>query len=304
MNTKRQTLFVMFGAVIVTLACSLVSGVPTQPSTAQPQGDSVDEVATAVAGTMQALTAVPLENAPTQAVVPTQPSGIPVSFGYASFVIPNGLASGATPEAVPASTEEDGGPWGVAPAHLKFTLVGYPLQNKFHEPGIYVYPAYEYATVHPGAADQIKITANILAGGPLQKETLPVIPFFNAGPLMAANMQIIKFQNGTGVRALTQYAQYSGPINNHELFYHFEGLTGDNKYYIIAILPITAPVLAENEQPDAPLPADGVPFPGEMADQTYYSAVAGKLNALAPEAFTPALNMLDLLMESLLVTNT
>jgi len=306
MNTKKQTLFVMFGVVIVALACSLVSGIPTQAPTPQPQpqGDKVDEVATAVAGTMQALTAAPVESIPTQAEIPTQPTGIPVSFGNVSFVIPNGLATGAIPEAVPASTEEEGGPWGVAPAHIKFTLAGYQLQNKFHEPGIYVYPAYEYAAIHPGAADQIKITASLLQGGPLTKETLPIIPFFNAGPLFAANMQIIKFQDGMGVRALTQYAQYSGPINNYDLFYHFEGLTSDNKYYIIAILPITAPFLAADSDPAAVVPADGVPFPGEFEPgEAYYFSVTEKLNSLSPEAFTPALNMLDLLMESILVTN-
>ena len=306
MNTKKQTLFMMFGVMIVTLACSLVSGGPVPTQTPQPQSDQVDEVATAVAATMQALTVAPVENVPTQAEAPTQQtSGIPVSFGNVSFIIPEGLANGATPEAVPASTEEQGGPWGVAPAHVKFTLTGYRLQNKFHEPGIYIYPAPEYAAVHPGAADQIKITANILAGGPLQKETLPIIPFFNAGPLFAANMQMIKFQNGLGVRALTQYAQYSAPINNHELFYHFEGLTADNQYYIIAILPITAPVLAETSQLDAVIPADGVPFPGDMEpNETYYFSVTEKLNSLSPDAFMPALNMLDLLMESILVTNT
>ncbi|MEO8354588.1 MAG: hypothetical protein ABI621_01610 [Chloroflexota bacterium] len=42
-------------------------------------------------------------------------------------------------------------------------------------------------------------------------------------------MQVINFQNGRGIRFLTQYAQYPAPINNHELFYHFQGLTNDGK---------------------------------------------------------------------------
>jgi len=306
MNMKKQTLYWIFGAVVVTLACALGTGIPTTSTTQPPP--QVDEVGTAVAATMQALTPASSETAATQppTEAPTQLSGIPVSFEYASFVIPNGLASGATPELVPAVGEDGGAPWEVAPAHLKFTLTGYPLQNKVHTPTIFMYPVEEYSVVNPGAADQIKRTALITLGSPLERDTLPGIPFFNAGPLFAANMQLMKFQNGMGVRALTQYAQYSAPINNRELFYLFEGLTGyyNNNYYIIAILPITAPVLQEDETPQALLPAEGVPFPADgFADESYYFSVTEKLNSLPTDSYTPALNTLDSLIESILVTN-
>src|SRR5512147_1772543 len=149
MNMKKQTLHAIFGVIIVTLACTLETGTPAAPTQAQD-----DQVSTVVAATIQALVSqtpgaapgevLPSEAAPTQAQV--QASGIPVSLEYASFVIPTGLATGATPESVPAVGEENGGPWEVAPAHLKFTLTGYPLQNKFHTPIIYVFPADQYAT--------------------------------------------------------------------------------------------------------------------------------------------------------------
>ena len=100
------------------------------------------------------------------------------------------------------------------------------------------------------------------------------------------------------------FAQYSAPINNRELFYHFEGLTSDNKYYVIAILPITAPFLQEDEKPEATVPEGGVPFPANAEpSQTYYISVTEKLNSLAPDAYTPSLNTLDTLIESILVTN-
>ncbi|HEX2995307.1 MAG TPA: hypothetical protein VHP14_10800 [Anaerolineales bacterium] len=300
---KKQTLYIIFGVVAVTLACTLGTGTPAAPT----QGQD-DQVSTVVAATIQALVSqtpgevLPGEATPTQA--PIQTSGIPVSLEYASFVIPTGLATSATPESVPAVGEENGGPWDVAPAHLKFTLIGYPLQNKFHTPVIYVFPADQYAAVNPGAADQIKRTAVAVEGGPLQRETFPTIPFFNAGPLFDAGMQHMKFQSGVGVRELTQYAQYSAPVNNRELFYHFEGLSINDKYYIIAILPVTAPVLQEDENPQTQIPTGGVPFPADgMADQSYYNSITEKLNALPPDSYTPSLNALDLLVESILVTN-
>ena len=81
---------------------------------------------------------------------------------------------------------------------------------------------------------------NILGapGAPIAVAQLPTVPFFNAQQAFASNIQILSFQNGRGVRFLTEYAQYPVSANNQDLFYHFQGLTSDGAYYIIAILPI------------------------------------------------------------------
>jgi hypothetical protein len=298
MNMKKQTLYGI-GVAIITLGCTFGGwvgmGTPTTPT-------QVDQLGTMVAATMQALTAAPSTLVSTEA--PVEGSEIPVSFEYASFIVPNGLAAGAEPEVVPAVGEDSGSPWEAAPAHLRFMLTGYQLQDKFHEPEIFIYPADEFAQANSNAAEQIDRVRRILTGLPPMPETLPHVPFFNAGPLIAANIKIIPFQNGSGVRALTQYAQYSAPINNREIFYHFQGLTSDNKYYVIAILPITAPMLPEDEKADATVPEGGVPIPTDMGpSDTYYVSVIEKLNSLAPAAYQPSLNALDALIESLLVTN-
>ncbi|MGZ9236132.1 MAG: hypothetical protein ACXW4E_11465 [Anaerolineales bacterium] len=293
---KTRRILGIFGVVISTLACSFAGGVLATPTPA-------DEVGTVVAMTMQALSAVPSQSISTSAA--TQASGIPVSFENVSFFMPDGLASSANTEKMTAVDTNSGAPWEIAPTHLRFTLTGYVLQDKFHEPRIFVYPASEYAQVNPGAAEQIERVQKILAGSALLKETLPAVPSFNAGPLIAANMKIIAFQNGRGVRALTQYAQYAAPINNRELFYHFQGLTSDNKYYVIAILPITAPILAEDEKPESAVPAEGVPIPTDIGpNEVYYLSVTQKLNALSPESYTPSLNALDALIQSILSTNS
>ncbi len=94
------------------------------------------------------------------------------------------------------------------------------------------------------------------------------------------------------------------PINNNELFYHFQGLTDDDKYYIFAILPITAPILPENEKPDASIPEGGIPIPTDTGvNNNYYFSVTEKLNSLSPDTFTPSLNSLDALIQSITVTN-
>jgi hypothetical protein len=290
---KKQTWFVILGVATTLTACSMGIQIPTPQSQA-------DQIGTVVATTMQAYTASPKSNA---TAASAQVNGTPVSFEHISFVVPSGLASGANPETMTAVDTNSEAPWDIAPTHLRFTLTGYQLQGKFHEPRIFVYSAEEYARSNPTAAEQIERLKKILAGGTLLQETLPNVPFFNAAAQIAADIKPIPFQNGSGVRFLTQYAQYAAPINNRELFYHFQGLTKDGKYYVIAILPISAPMLAEDEKPESPVPAGGVPIPADIGpNEVYYFSVTEKLNSLPPDSFTPSLNALDALIQSILVT--
>jgi hypothetical protein len=228
-----------------------------------------------------------------------------VVIGNISFVIPEGLGIGATHEAIARAEGDTVAPWEVAPEHIKILIENYPLQGTFHDPQIYVYPTQDYLAMSNGAAISIKRLQGILANpaAPLTNETLPTVPFFNAAQTFAAQIQVIKFQNGTGVRMLTQYGQAVGPVNNHSLFYHFEGLTNDGSYYIIAILPVTTPVLTADDNPDSPVPAGGIPFPSYSDPNAdfvgYFNAITDKLNATAPEAFQPTLSALDQLIASI-----
>jgi hypothetical protein len=301
-NMKKRTLFVIFGVVMGTWGCSFSAGTIATPTPGQ-----ADEVGTVVAATLQAFTPAPTESIATQPAsspAATQEGGIPVSYEGVSLVLPGTVAESVNTEKMTAVEANTDAPWNVAPTHLRFSLTGYALQDRFHEPRIFVYPAAEYAQSNPAAAEQIERLRKIAAGAPMLEETLPIIPFFNAGPLMAAQIKILPFQNGGGgVRALTQYAQYAAPINNHELFYHFQGLSADGNYYVIAILPITAPILAEDEKPEAPVPAGGIPIPTALGpNEVYYFSVTEKLNSLSPDSYTPSLTALDALIQSMTVT--
>jgi hypothetical protein len=301
---KKQNLLVFLAVAMATGSCSFSAGTISTPT--QPQ---VDEVGTVVAATMQAYTALPTESVPTQASTQavteaaTQAGGMPVSFEGVSFTIPSGVASGASTEKMTALDSNTDAPWDIAPTHSRFTLTEYELQGKFHEPRIYVYPAGEYGQVNPIAAEQIDRLRKILTGATPLHETLPTVPSFNAAPLLSAQIKIIPFETGGGgIRSLTQYAQYAAPVNNRELFYHFQGLSGDANYYIIAILPVTAPILPEDEKAEATVPEGGIPIPTSVGpNQVYYFSVTEKLNSLPPEAFTPSLSALDALVQSILV---
>lgn len=238
-------------------------------------------------------------------------SGAAVSFDRLSLTLPTSVASGANGTQVDKVEGDNVGPWGVAPAHIELKLDGYALQGKFHQPKIYVYPAETYAQMQNGAAESLKRLKAILAGNPgapLTTNELPFVPFFNAAQAFAADAKVIAFANGKGVRELTEYAQYPAPINNNELIYQFEGLTDDGKYYVIAILPATAPGLPVDAKPDAVVPAGGVSLPDLNSANPdfpgYYSQVQHNLESLQPGAFTPGLDQLDALIGSMSINTS
>jgi hypothetical protein len=289
-------------AVRILLLCIL--GVSTAACGMLPAaGASTPDVSTVVAATLQAIaTSTAMAASPT-------PAGASFSSDGVSLVVPADLASGAAAEKIPAADEQTAGPWQAAPAYVRITLQGYALSDKFFKPQIMIYPAQEYAAVSTGAATSIQRLDAILQNPatPLTNDVLPRLPFANAEQIIAGAPELISFKNGSGVRVLTEYAQYFAQINNEELFYHFEGLTADGKFYIVTTLPINADFLAPGSDQSSQAPADSVPFPGyDNTDPSvfdnYYKAVVDKLNATAPDGFHPSLSSLDALITSLEVS--
>ena len=242
--------------------------------------------------------------APIASEAVSQP-GIPVAATPIWLVIPEGLATGASAETIDVVTDQTGAPWDVAPAHLQLTFEGYSLGTSFHVPQLFVYPAGQYAGMHPAAAVSLKRLQAVLAdpSASYNKDTLPRIPFLNAGQVLAAQEKVIHFTGGSGVRFITQYGQDIAPINNSGLFYDFAGLSDDGKYYIIAILPINVAFLAADGNPDSPVPAGGIPFPASSAPgssfEAYYRQITERIDAAPAGQFTPPLSTLDALIESI-----
>jgi hypothetical protein len=296
-TVKKAVLFLCL-FIVVSLACDVSVTLPPPSSTMIPANETPIQVPASL------LPATLAPNA-TATALQTIFEGMEVSVEPLRMVLPPGLASGARGLQFPRREGADVAPPDLTPGHVQLQLEGYLLQDKFHKPQIYVYPAQAYAEMAPAAFESIHRLDNILypPDGPDLNNPLPGVPFFNAQQVFATNVQVISFQNGQGVRFLTEYAQYTAPANNHDLFYHFQGVTRDGQYYVIAILPVTAPMLAETSDAGAPLPDGGVPYP-YMADpnadmQNYYKSVTDLLNATPSELFTPTLDQLDKLIQSM-----
>lgn len=306
----KRVLFVLSLLLILSIACDLTVTVAS-PTGVTPTPTNIVFPATVAPTQMLASpTAMPATLPPNPTATASQPAidGVQVAVDPLSIILSPGLASGARGIQAPRVEGGDAPYWVLTPGHVELKLEGYPLQGKSREPKIYVFPAQAYAEMLPAAFESIHRLNNIFgkAGNQISNDQLPPVPFFNEAQVFASNIQPISFQSGRGVRFLTEYAQHAASVNNHDLFYQFQGLTSDGTYYIVAILPITAPVLAETSDAAAVLPPGGIAYPGmnnPNADfQGYYIAVAGLLNTNPPEAFGPSISQLDALIQSMQIT--
>ena len=225
---------------------------------------------------------------------------IGVNFQGISFSYDSELAKGVSPEQIPAAAEAENAPtWAIYPAHVQFTFNDYPLETPINQPRLYIYPTNQYRAINPTAAEQIERLEQLLANRPeAPEENLPFLPLFNANQVIHPQVAYLEFQNGSGIRFLTQYSQAVGPINNNELFYTFQGLTEDGAYYVSAIFPVSHPSL----------PADASTVPGgdlsafESNFENYRVETMQQLSQAEPGSFTPDLTRLDRLVETILIT--
>jgi hypothetical protein len=84
------------------------------------------------------------------------------------------------------------------------------------------------------------------------------------------------------------------PINNQQIFYTFQGLTGDGKFYVAAVLPVFL-----NGLPSDPLDTSNLPLEFASDYPTYLTGIANQLNLQAPGDYAPDLDTLDALVQSL-----
>ena len=224
------------------------------------------------------------------------PHEIDTLYEGISFSFVPEVAHSANAEIVPGEDYgPDGGLMSSFPTHHKFTLSGYGVVDHIHTPTILVYPVEEYGAICPSAAEIINRLEQIIrTQSTADLRMMPFLPIMPAAQFFASNLGYVDFQNGSGVRFLTAYGHDIFPISNYGLFYTFQGLTDDGRYYVSAILPITHPELpGENEidrwQSD------------EEFRQTYAVEKTDWLNAQAITSFNPSMTDLDSMIATILV---
>jgi hypothetical protein len=204
------------------------------------------------------------------------------------------LATGLQTDTVAAVPAGDNVPfWEVLPEYTRVTLQGYPISNHLMQPQVFVYPVKDLQQANEGAGAMVASLQTLLQS-PREVKTVPFLPLFNASQVMHTRLQPLDFKGGKGLRYLTQFNQGPVPINNSELFYSYQGLTSDGKYYVAAVLPVTQPGLpADGEVTGKEPPEFASDFP------VYLANVVRALDSQAPNTFTPNLTQLDAVMSAL-----
>ncbi|MCC6146712.1 MAG: hypothetical protein IT308_04015 [Anaerolineaceae bacterium] len=230
-------------------------------------------------------------------IAPTETPQPDVNFAGISFSFDDLLAGGVKEEIIPSSQYKDAPFWDIYPEYRTYSLENYLLQERFHEPAIRVYPSAEYVQVNPDVAKVIAQLKDFLTQCPDNSKQIPFLPTWNAAQMMRTQIKCLAFQNGRGVRFLSQYGQSAYPVNNHDMFYTFQGLTNDDAYYVSIVLPISHPSLSENGE--NPPGGDWAAFSDNF--MTYIQTTEQTLNQQPEDSFQPAIGLLDKMIASVLI---
>jgi hypothetical protein len=213
-----------------------------------------------------------------------------VTFQNISFSFDPSLAREVIADSIPAEGVESDPIWMIVPDHVHFIFMDYLHGQAFHTAQIFVYPIDEFIARNEYVGDIVDQLRHILQDKPSSApDGIPFLPFWNAAQLMTSNIRYLEFENGSGVRFLTQYGQALWPVDNINLFYTFQGMTEDQSHYIAAIFPVS----------NAMLPDDGADLIDADFEtfienwDSYLADTLDQLNSQGMSTFSPDLALLD-----------
>lgn len=216
-------------------------------------------------------------------------------------------------EATPYDETVDMPLWAANPSYWEYELLDYPNADQFFRPAtiaLYATSDFEPLTERGGdfpygygieldllntlLADQSDLSSFVVAD--TNNETvLPYLPIANAAQVFRAQPIYLDFQNGSGIRYLTYYSQSVNPIEEGNIFYTFQGVSDDGSTYISVNFPLITGIFPTQT------PAD---FNYDDFTANYMDFLTESLSALdnqAGSAFTPTLEQLDAIVQSILV---
>jgi hypothetical protein len=293
---KRSSSYFVFLATIL-LGCS-VFATATQAVTTQPKLTDKGVEPSEAVGTSEAVETVEVVVTPKPTMKVNLPAATNTSCHELTFFLDPSLEASIKCTTVPEYGGADAMPFDTHPQYSKVTLIDYPLSGRIMQPVISVFPIQRFRELLPDVVDpDIAALQALISGGDPGSIDPPILPVQNATQLFLAQYEVLQFQNGSGVRYITQYAQAYVPPNNHGLFFSFQGLTSDGEYWISVILPISHPSLWDTE---------GAPSNTEYATiesnpDAYYADKASEINEKDPKSFVPSIKKLDTLVKSIIV---
>ncbi len=272
---------------VLMLACNLSSALPGSQASAATSTAPLPP-ASSTAPLPQGTNTVPV---PAATVAPTAPAPN-VTCSELSFYLDPKLASSDTCTTVPAS------PSGIMvyPQYTQVTLTGYVLPNETQEE-IDVFSVQAWKQISPNGINSFLSQIQALVAGGTPGDTLPYLLTPPAAQVIYAKYRVLSVPSGSGIRYLTAYFQNQVPIDRHDLFYTYQGVTQDGQFVIAVRLPVLDPILPANNN----LPSGQTTQQFDQNWPTYIAATKVKLDAQRELGFLPSLVLLDSLVNSIRV---
>ncbi len=216
-----------------------------------------------------------------------------VQFSFDSRIAP-AVSAADLPE-YPATA--DGPGWGIAPAGVQFTFFDGTESSSYPSSTLTVYPAAGFSKLDPNTGSALaELKALIASQSASSKDPLPEVPIINAAQVIRASIKSLTLgDGGQGVRFLTWYAQDLSVASNENLRYEFRGFSRDGRVYVSAQFAVRTPALPDTV--DYQQIADQYAQPSEY--EKYLTEITDRLTSLPADQFTPGLDQLDALMQSL-----
>jgi hypothetical protein len=208
-------------------------------------------------------------------------------------------AHGEARPAIPLPPEPEPG-LGAEPANVRFRfdddkLSGY-VTSAERQIVIYPAPAFRelFVKAGEGKGNPVDALRALLKKGKPAGE-IPILPPADAVQVLKTRVKLLSFRGGKGFAFLTTYSQDTVPVANDALFYTFQGLTDDGRYWVAVYYPVNASVLPKTVQ-DSPEAKDYKAF--EARYKTYLKKTARALDD-PKTVYTPDLGKLDALVRSI-----
>lgn len=217
--------------------------------------------------------------------------------GGFSFSYPDFIGGEVSFEAVAASDEDA---FIIYPEHKRVSFNDYLLSDTLISPQIQIFSFEEYLIFNDCNTKIIKQTELILDRQSFPEDVIeaPFVPQPMAVQMFYANLDFTENQSGSGLRFVTQYGQDVGPVTNDSLFYVYQGITADGRYYISATFPVHHPDLPSGYEDF--FSSTGMEYNTfEKNYPEYLDTTVQMLDNAGPADFIPALNMLDAIMADL-----
>ncbi len=190
---------------------------------------------------------------------------------------------------------------GVTPAGKQFILFDGTEGMAWHRSTISVYNSGDFAAIDPTLGQQIDALRQTIASQSGNAETrIPEVPEIQGDQMIRAQVKYLTLADGgQGVRFITWYASDVTLLSNENASYQFRGFSADGSHYISASIGVTSPVL-----PDT-IDYSGIDtmFSSDNAFPDYLSQTTQALDSASADQFTPPLDQLDALMQSIRFAN-